>query len=247
MRGIRKPRRPSDAYPNGQAQVSLRQAENAYLAALPTAPDPVSFARSEFDQLDKPKLRAVMYREQRSLCIFCERRVSEGHPTPRIDHWYPLSCNPNLALQWTNLHLSCSSLETCDSAKDNHPFAAMPLPVNFRYEDFVGFTSGGEIYVRSDVPLPNATRQALKLAIEDFPAGPQLQRSIINLNHPALVAARAAQVDAERTRLQKAFRNTTATRVQRNQRATQLLGQHPRPAFVSIRVAWLRKTLGRGR
>ena len=86
MRGVSKPWPPRDAYPDGQEPASLREAEQTYLAALPEAPNQVSFARSEFNGLEKQKLRAVMYREQRSLCIYCERRVAEGRPMPRIDH-----------------------------------------------------------------------------------------------------------------------------------------------------------------
>ena len=242
-----------DVYPDGHAPAKLREAENAYLAALPREPDQVSFARSAFNRLDKQKLRREMYREQRSLCIYCERRVAEGYSTPRIDHWRPLSLEPALALHWKNLHLSCPSLETCDAAKGDRPLRwdntdpDMPWPVDFRYEDVVGFTSRGKIYVRSDVALPKATRRALDLAIADHSGGVRVQRGIINLNHPGLVKARAAALHGERKRMERDFRNRTATREQRDEQATQLLDQEQRPAFVSIRVAWLRKRLGRGR
>ena len=250
MRGIPKPWPPTDVYPAGHEPASLREAEDAYLAALPEARDQVSFARSEFDRLAKQKLRVVMYREQRSLCIYCERRVTED-PTPRIDHWYPLSRDRELALHWDNLYLSCPSPETCDSAKDDHPFrwddASMPWPVDFPYEVVVGFTSRGEIYIRSDVALPDATRRALELALAGHIDGARVRRGIVNLNHPALVEARAAAIDSERIRIERDFEDRTATRDQRDERSIQLLGQDQRPAFVSIRVAWLRKTLGRGR
>ena len=65
MRGISKPWPPTDVYPDDQASASLRKAEDEYLARLPAARDRVSFARSAFDGLAKPKLRVVMYREQR--------------------------------------------------------------------------------------------------------------------------------------------------------------------------------------
>ena len=123
----------------------------------------------------------------------------------------------------------------------------MPWPVDFRYEDVVGFSSRGEIYVRSDVTLPDAVRRALDLAIVDRPDDDRVRRSIVNLNHPALVRARSAAVRGERRRMERDFRNRTATRDERDARATRLLGEDPRPAFVSIRVAWLRKRLGRGR
>ena len=126
--------------------MSLRDAEKAYLAALPGVSNQRSLARSKYEDLDNRKLRREMYREQRSLCIYCERQITEGCPTPRIDHWYPLSRDPGLALHWRNLYLSCHKLETCDSAKGDHPFrwhdagSHMPWPVDLRYEDVVGFT-----------------------------------------------------------------------------------------------------------
>ena len=248
MRGVSKPWPPRDVYPDGQPQSTLRQAENAYLHALPGAS-----ARSEYNRLDKQKLRRVMYGEQRSLCIYCERRISEGYPTPRIDHWRPLSLNPGLALHWKNLYLSCPSPETCDSAKADRPFRwddadpDMPWPADLPYEDVVGFTSGGEIYVRSDATLPDAVRHAVELAIADHTDGDRMRRGIVNLNDPALVKARVAAVRGERKRMERDFRNRTATRDDREDRASQLLGGDQLPEFVSIRVAWLRKTLGRGR
>ena len=233
--------------------MSLRDAEKAYLAALPGVSNQRSLARSKYEDLDNRKLRREMYREQRSLCIYCERQITEGCPTPRIDHWYPLSRDPGLAMHWRNLYLSFHKLETCDSAKGDHPFpwddagSHMPWPVDLRYEDVVGFTSRGEIYVRSDVTLPDAIRRALERAIADRTDGARVRRSIVNLNDPALVKARSAAVRGERKRLAKDFENRTATRDEREERASQLLGRRQLPEFVSIRVASLRKTLGRGR
>ena len=253
MRGISKPEPPEEVYPDGQAQASLREAESAYLAALPGAANHTHFARVEFDGLDKQKLRAAMYREQRSLCIYCERRVAEGRPTPRIDHWYPLSDDHRLALHWNNLYLSCPKPETCDSAKADHPFrwdnddVRMPWPVDFRYEDAVGFTTRGEIYVRSDVTLSDGVRQALEIAIADRIDGDRVQRGILNLNDPALVKARAAAVRGERRRMEKEVETGTATSDEREERALRLLNRGRLPEFVSIRVAWLRQRLGKRR
>ncbi len=253
MRGVSKPWPPRDVYPDGHHPSSLREAEKAYLDELPEATDKVAYARSEFDRLEKRKLRTEMYREQRSLCVYCERQIAEGNPTPRIDHWRPLSLEPELALRWQNLYLSCHSQETCDCAKGGRPFrwhdadSHMPWPTDLRYEDVIGFTSRGEIYVRSDVALSDATRRALELAIADCPDGDWTRPCIVNLNHPALVEARAAALDSERTRLERAFKDTTASRDEREERATEILAQEALPAFVSIRVAWLRKRLGRGR
>lgn len=67
------------------------------------------------------------------------------------------------------------------------------------------------------------------------------------MNHPALVAARAAAIDSERRRLEKDFKNKTAAKSDRQKRAEKLLEKDLLPSFVSIRVAWLRKALGKGR
>ena len=166
MRGIAKPYPPDDVYPDGPASTSLGDAENDYLMSLnrlSAGRDPVSFARSEFDnRLKKSKLRREMYREQGSLCVYCERKIAEKLPVPRIDHWCPLSCNPELAFHWQNLYLSCPLVETCDSAKGNRRLRwdnaddDLPWPSEFPYEDVVGFTSRGEIYVRLDAELSEA-------------------------------------------------------------------------------------------
>lgn len=107
MRRVSKPWPPANVSPDGQEACTCARAEQDYLAALPTARDRTAFARGQFDRLDKAKLREVMYQEQRSICIYCERGIEEGHPAPRIDHWKPLSGNHDHALCWKNLYLSC--------------------------------------------------------------------------------------------------------------------------------------------
>lgn len=249
MRKLSKPWPPPNISPDGQVPGSLVEAEQQFLAELPTAADKAAFARSRYEALDKPKLRAVMYREQSSICAYCERRIEEAQPVPRIDHWRPLSANPELALLWKNLYLSCATKETCDSAKGSRELRCdpadevLPWPTDQRYERMVGFSSLGEIYVRSDVGLDPARRRSLRLAIGD---GVSSKESILNLNHPALVAARQAALDSERGALAKAFPNRRAPSADRKRRARQLLRQRSLPQFISIRVRWLRRTLGQG-
>lgn len=250
MRGISKLCPPCDVYRDGRALASIGDAADAYLERLDgLSPDrdPVSFARTEFNELAKHKLRREMYREQGSLCVYCERKIAEEYPPPPIEHWCPLSCNPRLALHWKNLYLSCRSSETCDSAKGSRRLRwgdaddDMPWPANFPYQNFVGFTSYGEIYVRSDVAMPEATRRALELAIEKRTDGDRVRPSIVNLNHSTLVTARRAVVNNERMLM------GNATAEKREERVAWLLNRDPLLAFVSIRVAYLRKQLGLGR
>lgn len=189
------------------------RSELACLARHPAVLDQVSFARSEFDQLDKYKLRREACRKQGSLCVYCERKIVEGRPVPRIDRWRLPSLNPGLALRWRNLCLPCPSDETCDSAKGNRPLRRnaddddMPWPVDFPCEDVVAFTSRGEIRVRSDVAMPEATCRAFERAIEEPADGGQVRPGIVNLNNSMPVKSRAAFVTGERVLMETATAN----------------------------------------
>lgn len=253
MRALRKPWPPADVSPDGQDARTWRQAEQEFLAGLETAADRAVYARTTFDSMEKRKLRAVMYREHGELCVYCERRVSESQPTPRIDHWRPLSAAPNLALHWKNLYLSCATDATCDVHKHESPLKAaatdpdLPWPVDHAYERCVGFTSLGEVYVRSDAPLDDTQRRALVHAL-GVPHDDEVKdNGVLNLNHPKLVAARIAALDSERTRLERQHKGKTATRDEREARKTALLGEHPLQEFVSIRARWLDRSLGKAR
>ena len=253
MRGLSKPWPPANVSPDGQAPRRFADAEREYLAALPGRTNRIRFARAEFDRLDKAKLRQVMYGEQGSLCVYCEQELSQNDSRPHVEHWCPRSRDPKCALHWRNLYLSCSTKDTCGDRKGDQPLKGddadpdLPWPTELDYERLVGFTSGGEMYVRDDVHMDEAIRRALELAIDDRQHGGRKRRAILNLNHPTLLAARREALDGERKRMEKEFENRTATRDERDERASQLLGRDQLPEFVSIRVAWLRKRLGRGR
>ncbi len=251
MRGLKKPWPPKDVSPTGQDVRTMRKAETDFLDELGRALDKVGFARASFDDLEKPKLRTVLYREQGHVCVYGERRIEEGHPAPRIDHWRPLSQNPSLALHWHNLYLSCPTGATCDCMKHESPLTAgagdpeLPWPVDHPYERCVGFTSLGEMYVRVDAPLDDNQRRALPLAIGQVHSNTTGDNGVLNLNHPALVAARAAAVDSERSRTERDFKDKTATREDRERRAAALANTSKLPEYVSIRVGWLNRSLGK--
>ena len=130
-------------------------------------------------------------------------------------------------------------------ADDTDP--ELPWPTEFAYERIVGYGRGGDVYVRSDVQIDEKFRKTLELAIDDGDHGGVQRKAILNLNHPTLVESRRAAMDSERTKLERDLRHRTASREERAERAAELLYQNPLPEHVSIRVAWLRKTLGRGR
>ena len=121
MRGLEKPSPPSNVSPDGQAPRGLVDSEGVYLATLPSRKNPVKFARDTFDGLDKAKLRKVMSGEQKSLCVYCERALSESDPSAHVEHWRPRSSAAEYALHWRNLYLSCSTRDTCGVRKDDRP------------------------------------------------------------------------------------------------------------------------------
>jgi uncharacterized protein (TIGR02646 family) len=253
MRRISKLRPPVDISPDGQIPRSFGAAEREYLATLKDQKLNKTHARSEFDKLDKLKLRAVMFREQRSICVFCEREIREGYPEPRIDHWKPLSTNHELALNWKNLYLSCPTEGTCDDAKGDRLLRCeesdsdLPCPSDYAYENILGFTSDGRIFIRSDVKIDDSFRRSLALAIEPQHRAAGGRLAILNLNHRVLIAARIAAIDGERERMAREFVRRHATGRDREQRVAALLKMDPFLPFLSVRIAWLRKFPGRER
>ena len=223
------------------------------LAALGAATNKARFARAEFDRLDKARLRQVMHGEQGSICVYCESGLVENESPPHVEHWRPLSGAPEYAIHWHNLYLSCPSPETCDGRKGARRLRAddadseLPWPTELAYERIVGYGRGRDVYVRNDVQIDGKVRKALELAIDDGEYGGEQRKAILNLNHPTLVESRRAAMDSERTKLGREFRHRTASWEERVARATELLGRNPLPEHISIRVAWLRKSLGRGR
>ena len=249
MRGVEKSSPPSNVSPDGQIPRGLAEAEEEYLAVLPDRPNRVRFAEAAYGGLEKVRLREVMHREQKSLCVYCEQAVSETGSSAHVEHWRPRSRAPEYALHWRNLYLSCSTKETCGIHKGGRPLKAedadpdLPWPSELEYEELIGFTSRGEMYVRDDVHMDGATRRGLELAIGDGRQDGGGQRAILNLNHPTLVAARSAALDAEQAWLRRDPGQGTESSEGRAARASSLLGRSQLPAFVSIRVWWLRRTL----
>jgi hypothetical protein len=101
--------------------------------------------------------------------------------------------------------------------------------------------------VRSDAPLNAQQRAALILAIGSPHDETTKHNGILNLSHPALVAARAAAVDGERERLESDFKGRRASDHERAVRSQAMLAEQPLQQYISIRVCWLNKTLSRGR
>ncbi len=253
MRRISKPWPPGNVSPEGQDPQSMKAAEKSFLVSVRGSSDPARHARIQFfDCLDKSKLREVLLKEQRYLCVYCQARIGET-TIPRIEHWRPLSEVPELALRWQNLYLSCAFNATCDSAKGDRRLAwdeddeDLPWPTDAPYHDWLGYSRGGKIYVQSNAPLSTAQRKALELALDDRRDGDRQRTSILNLNHPSLVSARKAIIDSERSRMDTDYPKRRASSEARHSRASGMLARKKYAKFISVRVAWLTKTMGKNR
>jgi uncharacterized protein (TIGR02646 family) len=250
MRRISKPWPPQNVSPQGQAPQSLKEAEKHLRKSLQGIDDRAKRSlrsRDRFDSLDKKKLREVLLKEQRHLCVYCQRWLEGSNPP--IEHWQPLSEVPELALRWENLYLSCSTRSTCDSVKKSYRLAwdkaddDLPWPTDAPYHDWIGYTKLGKAYVRTNAPLSTARRKALELALEDRSDGNR--KSILNLNDRKLVAARKGVIDSERRFLRKSFGDRRVSLEERAARAERLLSETEYREFISVRVAWLTKTMGK--
>lgn len=244
MRSLIKGPPPTNVSPPTQQQRSLAEADAAYQVSVASIVDKaarVEHARTQFDSMHKRHLRDLLFVEQRYLCVYCERQIDEVYPPPPVDHWNPLSLFLQEVFNWSNLHLSCRTVDTCDDRKGHRPLD-LPWPVTFQYEDVLGFTSGGRMYVRTDVTVTPQIRQALAIALEDQ-TGPPSIRSTLHLNQPALRAAREAAIEAEETFAESQPRMTAT---QRQQRIASLLAQPRRETFISARLAYLSGQLGVG-
>lgn len=268
MRGIEKRPPPLNVSPPGQLAMRFVDAEKDLLRRLEAfvpkvkeeeATERSLFARARFNAMHKKVIREALIAEQHGVCVYCEDRVREPEPesgvtAPPIEHWRPVSHSPNTAIHWKNLYQSCDRKECCDDRKDNTQLRGadgqhLPWPCEFAYEEALGVSKGGELYVRSDARLSEAQRAALTAALgqskrDEAVGDPD---ACLNLNHPTLRAARLAAIDAERERLARAHRDRTVPAEEREVLAVAMLMQTTRPTFVSARVAWLRNQLGKGR
>ena len=229
MRRVSKGPLPVNVSPPDRPARSLVQAQHDLASGLrelaPTANAAEHARRTHVDALHKPTLTAALQSEQRGICVYCEGRPRPEEST--VEHWVALSRDPARALEWKNLYLSCAVTDSCDKRKANRSMGLLPLPCECRYEDHVGFTSGGEIYAKE-----GPYREALD-AVLGTPTDPK----VLNLNGRTQRAARAAAMDQLRQQLLGTGRSLPLE--QRQAVAERLLARNPLPAYVGAQVAWV--------
>lgn len=256
MRGVRKSRSPVDVSKPGHSKISLRKAAQDLSKLLAGSPphEHVKRARSAFEDIARSKLRPILLTDQSHLCVYCEARVvDDPAQPPRVSHWEPLGQAPTQALEWKNLYLSCRSLTSCDEQQRgdrlvwNASDDSLPPPCNCKYERYLGFGKGGDVYVKKNASLTESQRRALELAIDAREDCGRKRGSLLGLNSPALIKARKQAIDCERHRLKTAFGEKDVGDEDRQAVADKLLAQSPLESFVSVRVAWWTRRLGKDR
>ncbi len=245
MRFIEKGPPPANVCADGQQEMSFEECERDFLGRLKEIEGDVKrsqWARDYFNGIVKKRLRDALRPEQRSLCVYCEDRVDEPPtaPFPPVEHWRPVSGSHETAVCWQNLYLSCDRDKCCDDQKRFAELASpegehLPWPCDFPYERVIGIDPIGVVFVRRNGVLNDELCEVLTRAIgratDDGVRGDP--KSILNLNHPTLCAARLGAITAE------AERSKTLSQAEREMRADALLRAPRRVAFVSARVAWL--------
>lgn len=250
MRGIRKGKPPSNVSPPGQRPRSFTEAQLSLRGALKAKEDSAKgqIARAEFDGLDKASLRRALHREQKGLCVYCERKLPEpgleGEDARAgttgigpVAHWEPIKCAPAKALDWDNLHLSCASKTTCDGAQRDQSLA-LPAPSHENYEDFLTWGTDGDINVRPSV------KEGLRVPLEEA-IGAATSPGILNLNSEELRRARRTVMERLGHELNKEARGKQVGRETLEKQADALLARDPLPPFVSLKVHWLRRQASR--
>lgn len=258
MRSVVKGAAPTNISPSGQKPVSFAECERDFLSKLDRVAEEgrTDWAREYFDGLDKRAMREALFDEQHHLCVYCESRVEApaSGMAPPVEHWRPLSASHRTALHWRNLYQSCKRDDCCDHRKGCRRLVSadgedLPWPCEFKYEEALGVSNSGELYVRRDARLSEAQRAALLAALGRVFDDPQRvdPDATLNLNHPSLRAAREAAMDSERTRLERLYTGRKATREEREELSAKRLKEQKWQPFISTRLAYLRRQLGVGR
>lgn len=138
-----------------------------------------------FDQLDgqtKQELRDDLVAEQFHLCCYCMGRIEPTHLKTKIEHNKPQSIYPDLVLNYSNLLAACNGndgnplpQQHCDTAKGDREISKNPATDNV--EALIEYKLDGTIC---------SNNQEFQRDIN----------SVLNLNHPTLIAQRRAMIDS---------------------------------------------------
>ena len=114
-------------------------------------------ARIAFEQLDKSLIRKQLFKEQKSLCAYCMRKLDiaeNAFEATSIEHWIPISVDATKALDYRNMMLCCDGgrratemphVLSCDAAKGDRTITISP----YRQEQMakIRYRKDGDIFI----------------------------------------------------------------------------------------------------
>ena len=130
----------------------------------------------EASDMPKAQLLEDLIKEQGAICCYCMRRISKtSKKPPHIEHYFPQSLYPELALDYKNLLAVCQGEysdelgnkdQHCDHRKSDKLLGFLN-PLNENCERVLQYTDQGHIKsnradVQQDIDLLNLNSDALK-------------------------------------------------------------------------------------
>lgn len=121
---------------------------------------------------EKQDLKSALIREQKEICCYCERRISQEDS--HIEHFKPKDKSqfPQLQLDYKNLHACCVRVPTkstpniCGNKKDNYYSNELISPLESDCASHFKYTSDGHIF-QSDANNLRAKITIEKLGLDD--------------------------------------------------------------------------------
>lgn len=133
---------------------------------------------------EKQDLRESLVTEQRGICCYCMQRIHPNQDKMKIEHWHSQKRYPDEQVNYRNLLGSCNGgkgyppkLQHCDTRKGEADLSRNPANSYHNVEHFIRYLPDGRIESRN-------TRFDTEL------------NTVLNLNHPLLVANRKKILDA---------------------------------------------------
>ena len=113
--------------------------------------------RNAFNSLSKEPIRESLLEEQHYLCAYCMRKIQNNGRSTSIEHWYPLSKDKELALDYGNMLAVCDGGEKwkgsgkkvlcCDACKADEKDLNIS-PLNKQQMDKIAYGKDG--FIKTD-------------------------------------------------------------------------------------------------
>lgn len=129
--------------------------------------------RDQFEALPKDAIRKSLLEEQHYLCAYCMHKIENNPLRTSIEHWYPLSKDKEMALDYNNMLAVCDGGENwkgkekknlcCDAFKADEAELKIS-PLNKRQMEKITYTKDGFIKTEpQDQRMDEEIRDVLRL------------------------------------------------------------------------------------